>query len=330
MVAENPIINEQVSWLVDDVAVEGTLTYPAQGVNGCGVVFVAGSGPTDRDWDSPLLPGTNGSGKLLAEHLARAGFSVLRYDKRASGPHVQENVMKLLGKISMQSHQDELEGAVQTLAASGKANANCVFVLTSSEGEIHALNYQLQTSCTRFRGMVLTGAPGRSINAVVQTQISAQLQPLPNGEEMMKLYNAAIKAFSEGKPANPDPSLPEPVRNLILGLSAPFNLPFARELWVYNPAERISKIDVPMLVIIGKKDVQVDWQLDGAPLEAAVKGKADVSFVYPENANHVLKFEAAPRSELTAMAALKYNVDEGKLDSKTADVIVAWLKAHLP
>ena len=28
------------------------------------------SGPTTRDWTSPLLPGPNGSGKLLAERLA--------------------------------------------------------------------------------------------------------------------------------------------------------------------------------------------------------------------------------------------------------------------
>ena len=56
------------------------------------VVFVAGSGPTDRNWCSPLLPGTNGSGKLLAEALASQGFVTLRYDKLASGPHVKENI----------------------------------------------------------------------------------------------------------------------------------------------------------------------------------------------------------------------------------------------
>jgi len=36
------------------------------------VVFFAGSGPTDRDWLSPLLPGTNGSGRALADGVVEA------------------------------------------------------------------------------------------------------------------------------------------------------------------------------------------------------------------------------------------------------------------
>ncbi len=36
-------------------------------------MMVADSGPTDRGWCSLLLPGKNGSGKLLAETLAGEG-----------------------------------------------------------------------------------------------------------------------------------------------------------------------------------------------------------------------------------------------------------------
>ena len=46
---------------------------------------LAGSGPTDRDWNSPLLPGDHGSGAALARALARHGVVVLRYDKRGTG-----------------------------------------------------------------------------------------------------------------------------------------------------------------------------------------------------------------------------------------------------
>ncbi len=328
MVTEREVINQQVSWLLDDISMEGTLTYPKDGGNSYGVVFVAGSGPTDRDWNSPLLPGTNGSGKLLAEALAKEGFNTLRYDKRASGPHIQENMAKLVGKISMQSHQDELAGAVQTLVASGKAPKGA-FALTSSEGEMHALNYQLNTDCNRFRGLVFTGAPGRAICAVVQTQIASQLQTMPNGEVLIKSYNAAVADFAAGKPMTPDPALPEFVRNLLMALAVPVNLPFAKEFWLYDPSQYFGKVDVPVLVVIGKKDVQVDWQLDGAPLEAAVKGMANVTFVYPENANHVLKFEVKPRGELTGMASIEYNVDGGRLDSAALVAIVRWLKARL-
>ncbi len=76
-----------VSWQLYDTTMSGTLVKP----DGVGpfpaVVLVAGSGPTDRDWTSPLLVGTNGSAPLIAEGLARAGFASLRYDKRASGQH---------------------------------------------------------------------------------------------------------------------------------------------------------------------------------------------------------------------------------------------------
>ncbi|MEI7771080.1 MAG: hypothetical protein WCI67_13875, partial [Chloroflexales bacterium] len=63
------------------------------------VVFVAGSGPTDRDWNSPLIPGTNGSAALLAQALTERGYLTLRYDKRASGPHGIENAQRLAGTI---------------------------------------------------------------------------------------------------------------------------------------------------------------------------------------------------------------------------------------
>ena len=106
----------EVSWPLGPTTVYGTVTKPEGTGPFPGVVLVAGSGPTDRDWNSPLLPGTNGSGRLLAEALGRAGLASLRYDKRASGPHVRETIPLLIGAISMQSHVDELAGAVRTLA----------------------------------------------------------------------------------------------------------------------------------------------------------------------------------------------------------------------
>ena len=78
--------------------------------------MVAGSGPTDRDWTSPLLPGSIGSARLLAQALARAGIVSLRYDKRVSDPHGRENLPALIGTLSMQSHVDELAEAVRTVA----------------------------------------------------------------------------------------------------------------------------------------------------------------------------------------------------------------------
>jgi hypothetical protein len=173
--------------------------------------------------------------------------------------------------------------------------------------------------------MVLTGAPGRSIGQVARTQIVNQLAPLPNKETIIKQYDAAIASFVNGQPVVPDPCLTEGIKQLLLSLDAPFNLPFARELWTYDPSDVISKIKEPILVTIGKKDIQVDWQVDGKSLEGAVAGEDTVSFVYPENADHVLKFEETPREKLGAEAVLRYNVSDRKLDQEAENAIFSWL-----
>src|SRR5579872_4850595 len=60
----------------------GTLTLPAGNAPVPIVLIVAGSGPTDRDGNSPGLPGKNDAYKLLAAALAQRGIASIRYDKR--------------------------------------------------------------------------------------------------------------------------------------------------------------------------------------------------------------------------------------------------------
>jgi dienelactone hydrolase len=68
----------EVTWHLDDIEMHGTLVRPDGDGPFPAIVFVAGSGPTDRDWCSPLLPGTNGSARLLAAVFAEAGIASLR------------------------------------------------------------------------------------------------------------------------------------------------------------------------------------------------------------------------------------------------------------
>ena len=91
-----------LTWKLDGITMEGTVVCPAGEGPFPAVVLVAGSGPTDRDWCSPLVPGSNGSGRLIAEAFADAGIASLRYDKRASGPHAMENAEKLISDTFME------------------------------------------------------------------------------------------------------------------------------------------------------------------------------------------------------------------------------------
>jgi alpha-beta hydrolase superfamily lysophospholipase len=318
--------SEEVTWDVDGIAVYGTLTHPANTGPHPAIVFVAGSGPTDRDWCSPLLPGTNCSGRLLANALTKQGFITLRYDKRAAGPRVRENLPQLIGKISMQGHLDELTGAVTTLMSLTDLDVSRLFVLTNSEGAIHALNYQKGIAHRRFDGLVLTGAPGRPIGLVARDQLLAQVGPLANGDEIMKRYDACIAAFVAGKPIAPDASLPEVMKSLLASLTVPVNLPFARELWLENPAHLASQVSEPMLVVIGKKDIQIDWRADGGPLQTATATNGNATFVFPDNTDHVLKREPRPQDELVAAeVSARYNAEGRVLDSDALSVITNWL-----
>lgn len=320
------IENREVTWKVLDMSMYGTITAPTDKEAHSAVIFVAGSGPTDRNWCSPALPGTNGSAKLLAEALASQGFLTLRYDKLASGPHVKANLSKFAGKLSMQSHMDELKGAVKTVVSEKNIDKDNLFVLTSSEGAIHAVNYQLQAKVNHFKGLVLTGAPGRAIGEVGRNQIFNQIRSLPNAEILMKPYDEAIVQFLANKPIVMGPSLPDGIKLLLRALENPYNLPFARELWTYSLPEYIAGINEPMLVVIGKKDIQIDWKIDGRALENATAQKTAVSFAYPENANHVLKHEAMPVEKLTAeYVGLHYNALDAELDKEAANAIFNWL-----
>ena len=341
--------DREVTWKVLDIPVTGTITAPRDAKASSAVVLLAGSGPTDRNWCSPLLPGPNGTGRLLAEALAERGFVTLRYDKLGSGPRAKEYVPRLAGKVTMRSFVDELSGGIEALLSEYGGARDSLFALGNSEGTIHAVNYQLQAKGNRFKGLVLTGPPGRSVGDVARSQLLSQLEylhhakgatgmiigvvsrlkPLPDTETTMRHYDEAASDFLAGKPMNPDRSLPKGIKKLLLSLETPTNLPFSRELWAYSLPEHISSLTEPALMVIGKKDIQVDWREDGKRLEAAMEGRTGATFAYPDDANHLLKHESKPREELnTRYVGKHYNSPKATLDGEAADVIFGWLQDH--
>jgi uncharacterized protein len=316
-----------VGWDLDGITMAGTLVRP----DGTGpfpaVVLVAGSGPTDRDWCSPLLPGTNGSGRLLAEALADAGFASLRYDKRASGPNAAANVTQLIGHISMQSHLDELIAAVEVLAADPAVDPARIVGLGNSEGTLHVLHYLTTGQQIPLAAAVLAAPPGRPVGQLLLTQLAAQFAQVPGGDELLTLTQQAADRYGAGQPMDPDPRLPESIRLLLSSFEAPANLPLARELWNEDATVQLPRVTVPFLILIGGKDIQVDVHLDGDPLQAAASGMTTVTFAFPPNANHVLKEELRTPTEAAA-AGGGYNDDGAQLDPEALDDILTWLRGR--
>ena len=69
--------------------------------------------------------------------------------------------------------------------------------------------------------------------------------------------------------------------------------------------------------------------MDGEPLQRAAGGRADITFLFPDNANHVLKHESRPRQHLAQTEAMtRYNAPDAYLDPDVATAITTWLTAH--
>ncbi len=315
-----------VSWKLDDITMRGTLTLPVGEGPFPAVVFVAGSGPTDRDWCSPLLPGTNGSGALFAEAFANSGIASLRYDKRASGPDASENARILFGKFSMRSHLEELTAAVGALVENSTIDSRRIVGLGNSEGTLHVLHYATSPQAVPFAGLVLAAPPGRSVGKVLLTQLALQASQMPGGAELMTEVEAAAARYEAGKPMNIDPEVPDTVKMVLASFEAPANLPLARELWNEDATALLREVEIPTLVIIGRKDLQIDTALDGEPLERIARGKGNVTFAFPENANHVLKEDKRPLAEVRAAPGSGYNEADTRLDPESLETILDWLE----
>ncbi len=74
--------------------------------------------------------------------------------------------------------------------------------------------------------------------------------------------------------------------------------------------------------------MQTDWDIDGKVLEIASAMNGNVTFVYPENADHTLKHKERPREKLTAEVVLRYNAEDRTLDQDALLAIVNWLDEH--
>jgi hypothetical protein len=113
-------------------SVPGTIAKPARPATPGrypGIVLLAGSGPTDRNWDSPLLAGSS-PGQQLAEALAAHGVVVLRFDKASVGG----NHTPITDGATIDVYRDEGRAALALLRVRPDVDPTHLYVAGHSEG----------------------------------------------------------------------------------------------------------------------------------------------------------------------------------------------------
>ena len=325
-------LSTEVEFALGKGGVPATLTIPKDDGPWPAVVLMAGSGPTDRNWNNPLLAARNGSGKLLAEALAKHGMVVLRFDKAGTG----KNPGPPLADLTLDTYRDEGLAALAYLRSRPDVRADRVFLAGHSEGGIHATRTALADG--KVAGVIYLSAAGRPMVDIVLDQLESQLRNPAAGlseadaKAEVTSLRAAFADFAAGKPVDPTKaSKLVPIQQLVAAIVNPATEKLSRALLAFDTAAEIAKLTVPVFIFGGGKDVQVDPELDGRRLERALHdGKHDVRFYVGRDADHVLKHETKTQAELRANLVevqANYNAEGRSLDEPTLKALVDWLAA---
>jgi pimeloyl-ACP methyl ester carboxylesterase len=326
------ILSEEVTFVAGGRSIPGTMVHPESG-RGAGLLLLAGSGPTDRDWNSPLLPGKNGSARLLAEAMAVRGVTVLRFDKAFSG----NNPGLPIADLTLDTYRDEASAALDLLSTRAEVDPARVFVAGHSEGGIHASRLA-ESRADQLRGVILISAPGRSLREILEVQlehnvlVSAGMTPDQLEAEMARI-KTALRSFVAGQDVDPKSVSSHPqVAAVMSALMSPQVARIGRALASFEPAQAAARIAAPVLVLQGAKDVQVDPVEDAERLCAARRsaGKA-VDYYLSPLADHVLKTESRPLEEIRANPPLLqtvYNAPDRTLAEDLVEVLARWVRDH--
>jgi pimeloyl-ACP methyl ester carboxylesterase len=254
----------------------GTLALPQSRSPVPVVLIVAGSGPTDRDGNSPLLKGANNSLKLLAEGLAAHGIASVRYDKRGVGETGKIMQLEAEKTKSVLREQDlSFEAFIDDAVRWGKQlradrRFSRLAVLGHSEGSLIGMVAAQRMGADTF--ISIAGA-GRPVQQIILEQVRSQLPP-----ELLKTTEDILDQLSAGKTVE---SVPAELQILFRPSVQPYLISWLR----YDPAKEIAKLSIPVLIVQGTTDLQASPE----DAKRLLKGNPAAKLLFIEGMNHVLK-----------------------------------------
>lgn len=254
----------------------GTLLQPEAPARAVAVI-IAGSGPTDRDGDSPM--GVRGAVyRQLAEGLAERGVASLRYDKRG----IAASAAAATSEADMRFDHYIDDAEAWAAEAASQTGLPCAWLIGHSEGALIALAVADKPD-SKVCGLVLLSGAGRPAGAPLREQFETLPEPL-------KAQASDILAeLEQGRAVE---EVPAPLAVLF----RPSVQPYMMSWLPLDPARLIAAYDGPVLIGQGTTDIQITMT-DAEALKAA---KPEADLVTFEGVNHVLK--ASPQDRAANIA----------------------------
>jgi pimeloyl-ACP methyl ester carboxylesterase len=285
--------SEEVTVQREGFELHGTLELPKTAGAIPVALIIAGSGPTDRDGNSTLLPGKNDHLRLLGEGLAAEGIASLRYDKRGIGKSASSALKE--EEVVMEDFVRDAVSLVEFLR--DDARFSTATVIGHSEGSLVGM---LASQAAAVDGFVSIAGAGFPIYDILLRQIAPQLSAALY-EEAAGIVDELLSGRTVRK-----------MDKVLMPLFRPSVQPFLISHFAYDPSKEISKLSIPVLIVQGETDIQTSSS-DAAALFAASRNAASVTV---EKMNHVLKeAESDQRSQMNAYSNPSLPLAEGLVDT---------------
>lgn len=243
--------------------IDGTLLLPAAQFPVPVALIIAGSGPTDRDGNNPLM--TNNSLKMLATELAKKGIASLRYDKRGIGKSQQAGLSEK--DLRFDNYIEDAVAWIDQLK--NDMSFNQIVVIGHSEGSLIGMVASQDVNVNKYVSIAGAGKPAAQI-------LTDQLKEQPRmiSEQSQPIIDELVKG-------NMVETVP-PILNSLFRTSVQ---PYLISWFKYDPRVEIGKLKKPVLIVQGTTDIQVDTTNANLLHEANPEGK----LVLIEGMNHILK-----------------------------------------